>query len=163
MTGGGTPPPAVPGQDAGPALPAAVALQWEVEQLAVRYATGIDRKDWDLLATCFVPDVDADYGEVGHWRGRDELVAFLRTAHEGLGHTLHRISNVVAAATPTGASSRAYVDALVLADVRSGVRAAGWYDDELVRSEEHWRVARRVFTPVLLQPVEGVPLSLPPD
>ena len=50
--------------------------------------------------------------------------------------------------------ARSYVDALVLgADNRSGVRAAGVYDDELVRQDGRWRIARRRFTMVLAQPV----------
>ena len=52
------------------------------------------------------------------------------------------------------ATARSYVDALVLGpDNTCGVRATGVYDDELVRTGDGWRIARRRFTMVLAQPV----------
>jgi hypothetical protein len=34
---------------------------------------------------------------------------------------------------------------------RSGIRATGFYDDELVQTDDGWRIARRRFTQVRLQ------------
>ena len=52
------------------------------------------------------------------------------------------------------AAARAYVDALILAqDNATGVQAAGFYDDELVRTDAGWRIARRRFTTVRVVPV----------
>lgn len=133
----------------------------DVAEVLVRYATGIDRRDWDRFRTCFTDDVDADYGEVGHWHGVDEITEFMRTIHEPCGHTMHRISNVaVDEVDGDRVTARAYVDAIVLlADDQNGVRASGFYDDELVRDDGGWRIARRRFTQVLLEPVgEGVGL-----
>jgi len=48
--------------------------------------------------------------------------------------------------------ARSYVDAIVMApDNRSGTRAVGYYDDELVCTEDGWRIARRRFTMVLVR------------
>ena len=44
----------------------------------------------------------------------------------------------------------------MLADNTSGVNAAGFYDDELVRTDDGWRVARRRFTQVRVAPVGPV-------
>jgi len=33
-----------------------------ITDVLVRYATGIDTKDWTLFRTCFTNDVSADYG-----------------------------------------------------------------------------------------------------
>jgi 3-phenylpropionate/cinnamic acid dioxygenase small subunit len=137
-------------------------VRHDVTEVLVRYATGIDRRDWALFRTCFTGDCDADYGDIGHWHGVDEITDWMTRTHEPCGHTLHRITNV--AVSGGGADggdgdrdrvrARSYVDALVLgADNRTGVRAAGFYDDELVRSEGGWRIARRRFTMVLAQPV----------
>ncbi len=133
----------------------------DVAEVIVRYATGIDRRDWELFRTCFTPDVDADYGDIGHWHGVDEITEFMTTVHEPCGHTMHRITNV--AVTPVDddrASARSYVEALVLVgDNRNGVRATGFYDDDLVRTDDGWRIARRRFTQVLIEGVgEGVGL-----
>ena len=133
----------------------------EVGEVLVRYATGIDRRDWDLFRTCFTADVEADYGDIGVWHGVEEITEWMRATHEPCGHTMHRITNV--AVTPVDddhASSRCYVQALVLlADNQNGVRATGCYDDDLVRTDDGWRIAERHFTSVLLEGVgEGVGL-----
>ncbi len=61
---------------------------------ADRYATGIDRRDWDLFRTCFTDDCEADYGEIGLWHGVDEITEWMRVVHDACGHTLHRITNI---------------------------------------------------------------------
>ena len=46
------------------------------------------------------------------------------------------------------------------ADNRTGSRATGYYDDELLETDDGWKIARRRFTLVLLQLVSDVtPLS----
>jgi 3-phenylpropionate/cinnamic acid dioxygenase small subunit len=134
----------------------------DVAEVLVRYATGIDGRDWALFRSCFTDDCDADYGPIGHWQSADEITAFMVDAHEAAGHTLHRITNVVVRPSDGGAASRSYVDALVLfADGTSGTRATGFYDDELVRTDDGWKIARRAFTMVLLQLVpDGTVVSL---
>ncbi len=120
--------------------------------MLVRYATGIDRRDWELLASCFTEDVEANYGAIGVWHSAQEIVDWMRETHEPLGHTLHRITNVVVEPAGDRARARSYVEALVmLAGNKSGTRAAGFYDDELVATEAGWRIAERTFTTVALQ------------
>jgi 3-phenylpropionate/cinnamic acid dioxygenase small subunit len=126
----------------------------DVTEVLVRYATGIDNRDWDLFRTCFTDDCDADYGPIGHWHGADEITEWMRRSHAPAGHTMHRISNVVVHSGEGGARARSYVDALVLAaDNKSGTRAVGYYDDDLVRTAKGWSIASRRFTMVMLHPV----------
>ncbi len=127
-----------------------------VSDVLIRYATGIDSKDWGLLATCFTADVEANYGDdIGVWNDVDGIVEWMRVVHEACGHTLHRITNI--AITPAGpgrVTARAYVDAIVLGpDNASGAHATGFYDDELIETPDGWRISRRTFTTVL---VEGI-------
>nr|WP_231997358.1 nuclear transport factor 2 family protein [Mycobacterium sp. 1245111.1] len=63
-------------------------------------------------------------------------------------HTMHRLTNQVVAVDRDKAESRTYVDALIMVDGDSGVNAAGFYDDQLVRGDDGWRVARRRFVQV---------------
>ena len=99
-----------------------------ISDLLVRYATGIDRRDWPLFRTVFTDDGDVDYGEIGTWRGVDADAAIART----------------------------YVDALImLGDNLSGVNGIGFYDDDIVRTAAGWRIARRRFTTVRVSPVGG--------
>ena len=128
------------------------AARQEIAEVQVRYATGIDRRDWELFRTCFTDDCVADYGDIGVWHGADEITAWMDQAHLGAGHTLHRITNHSVLPDGDGARARCYVDAIVLgADNLTGVRAVGFYDDELIRTEHGWQIHRRRFTSVFVQ------------
>jgi len=122
----------------------------DITDVLLRYATGIDTRDWDLFRTVFTVDVDADYGAVGAWKGVDEITKFMTEIHEPCGHTMHRLSNIVI--TPDGAdraTTRTYVNAIVMGpDDFGGVSANGFYDDELVRTADGWRITRRKYTEV---------------
>lgn len=125
----------------------------DVEEVLIRYATGIDRRDWDLFRSCFTLDCHADYGDIGVWESADAITDFMTTAHAELGHTLHRISNVVIDVDGVGVGARAvarcYVDGVLMAlDGQSGFSPVGFYDDELVLTAAGWRIARRTFTMV---------------
>lgn len=127
-------------------------VRQDVADVLVRYATGIDRRDWALLGSCFTDDCEADYGPVGSWHGAEEIAEWMRQAHEPCGHTLHRITNPVVTPGADGVVARSYVDAIVmLAGDQSGTRAVGFYDDELVATDAGWKIARRRFTLVAMQ------------
>ena len=122
-------------------------VRQDVADVLVRYATGIDRRDWDLFRTCFTDDCEADYGEIGLWHGVDEISEWMRVVHDACGHTLHRITNIAVSPGDDGVVARSYVEALVLGpDNGAGVRADGFYDDKLVETTDGWRIARRTFT-----------------
>lgn len=70
---------------------------------------------------------------------------------------MHRLTNQVIAVAGDSAEARCYVDGLIMfGDGGSGVNAVGLYDDEIVRTEVGWRIARRRFTPVRVTTV-GAP------
>lgn len=126
----------------------------DIRDVLIRYATGIDRRDWPLFRTVFTDDCELDYGEIGHWRGVDAVVEFMVAAHEMAGHTLHRITNQAVSVDGDAATAQAYVDALIMSQENtSGVNAAGFYDDELVRTDTGWRIQRRRFTTVMVRTV----------
>jgi 3-phenylpropionate/cinnamic acid dioxygenase small subunit len=126
----------------------------DISGVLLRYATGIDRRDWTLFHTIFTEDCELDYGEIGTWKGADAVTEFMRQAHELAGHTMHRLTNQVITVDGDSAQARTYVDALImLADNNSGVNAAGFYDDDFVRTEQGWQIARRRFTQVRVAPV----------
>jgi 3-phenylpropionate/cinnamic acid dioxygenase small subunit len=128
----------------------------DIADVLLRYATGIDRRDWPLFRTIFADDCELDYGEVGSWQGVDAVTEFMQQAHELAGHTMHRLTNQVITVDGDKAQSRTYVDALIMVgDTGSGVNAAGFYDDEFVRTERGWQIARRRFTQVRVAAVGG--------
>lgn len=126
----------------------------DIGDVLVRYGTGIDSRDWPLFRTVFTDDCELDYGEIGQWYGVDAVVDFMVAAHDMAGHTLHRISNQAVTVDGDTATARAYVDALIMSqDNTSGVNAAGFYDDEFVRTDAGWRIRRRRFTTVIVRTV----------
>jgi 3-phenylpropionate/cinnamic acid dioxygenase small subunit len=121
----------------------------DISDLLIRYATGIDRRDWDLFRTVFTPDCQLDYGQIGVWDGVEAVTEFMDVVHAGLGYLMHRITNQVIDVRGDRAVTRCYVDAWIMAaDNASGVNATGFYDDEIVRTDDGWRIARRKFTTV---------------
>jgi 3-phenylpropionate/cinnamic acid dioxygenase small subunit len=128
----------------------------DITDVLLRYATGIDRRDWALFRTVFTEDCVMEYGEIGTWNGVDAVTEFMEQSHGMAGHTLHRLTNVTITVTGDSATSRTYVDALILApDNTSGVNAVGFYDDDLVRTGAGWRVRHRRFTAVRMGTVGG--------
>lgn len=126
----------------------AVAKQ-EIIDVLMRYATGIDRRDWSLFRTCFTPDVHAEYEGLPVWDGVDVITAYMTEVHAPMGHTLHRLSNHAIEVSGSTARARTYVDAVLMAaDGATGVNAVGFYDDELVNGPDGWRILRRRFTQV---------------
>jgi SnoaL-like protein len=122
----------------------------EIVALTIRYATAIDSEQYELLSTVFTADADLDYGEVGHWSSAAEVTEFMDVAHRGAANTLHRMSNHVVVVDGDTATARTYVDALILGPDGSGVNAIGYYDDELERTADGWRIGKRKFTSVRL-------------
>lgn len=121
----------------------------DITEVLLRYATGIDRRDWALFRTVFTDDCELDYGEIGVWKGVDAVTEFMQQAHALAGHTMHRLTNQVITLDGDEAQARTYVDALIMVgDNKSGVNGIGYYDDDMVRTDDGWRIARRRFTAV---------------
>jgi predicted transcriptional regulator len=78
----------------------------------------------------------------------------MEQAHREMGPTMHRMSNyaITAGEHPDTVTARTYVDALLTIDEATRTEALGYYDDELVRGPEGWKISRRVFTMVLFRP-----------
>lgn len=121
----------------------------DISDLLVRYASAIDRREYQLLGTVFTDDCDADYGVIGRWHGVEAVIEFMDLAHAMAGYTMHRLSNIAITVSGDTATARTYIDGLIMAaDNSGGVNAVGFYDDEIVRTADGWRIARRQFTNV---------------
>ena len=121
----------------------------DIAEVLVRYSSGIDKRDWDAFRTCFTDDCHADYGESGVWNGVDAITEFMIGSHAGMGHTMHRLSNIATTVDGDTARARSYVDAVLMsADGKTGLNPIGFYEDELVRTDQGWRIASRRLTMV---------------
>lgn len=122
----------------------------QITAVLVRYATGIDSRDWALFRTCFTEDCRLDYGPLGSWDSRESVTRFMELSHSG--PSLHRLSNFAITVEGGQARSRCYVDAVVYGPGGwGGARAIGYYDDVLVAGNEGWQIARRRHTGVSMR------------
>ncbi|MEO3760287.1 nuclear transport factor 2 family protein [Mycobacterium sp. B14F4] len=118
----------------------------QITDVLIRYATGIDFKDWALFRTCWADEVDIDYGDLGRHSDADQFTALMEQIHGGMGQTYHRISNPAIEVDGDRATARSYVHAVLQAvpgDSNSWIDALGHYDDELARTADGWRIVKR--------------------
>ena len=120
----------------------------QISDVLVRYATGIDTKNWALFRTCFTADVHADYGDIGVWNGVDEITSYMDTTHAAMPRTNHMMSNFTIDIDGSSATASSYVHVvLVVAEnPMMWVDGVGQYADKLVRTDEGWRIAERKYT-----------------
>jgi SnoaL-like domain len=121
----------------------------QIAEVLIRYATGIDSKDWPLLRSCWTDEIDVDYQQLGRFTSADALTDVMRQLHENMGATYHRMSNFVIAVDEAGdrATVRSYVQAVLMLqpnDSTNWVDALGHYDDVFVRTPDGWRISERV-------------------
>jgi 3-phenylpropionate/cinnamic acid dioxygenase small subunit len=119
----------------------------QIAEVLIRYATGIDSKDWPLLRSCFTDQIDVDYQQLGHFTSADALTEVMTRLHENMGPTYHRMSNFVINVEGDRASVRSYVHAVLMfqpEDFTNWVDALGHYDDVFVRTSDGWRISERV-------------------
>ena len=119
----------------------------QIAEVLIRYATGIDSKDWPLLRSCWTDEIDVDYQQLGRFTSADALTDVMRQLHENMGPTYHRLSNFVIAVDGDRATARSYVQAVLMLqpnDSTNWVEALGHYDDVFVRTPDGWRISERV-------------------
>jgi 3-phenylpropionate/cinnamic acid dioxygenase small subunit len=119
-----------------------------ITDVLVRYATGIDTKDWSLFRTCFTDDVQADYGEgVGSWSSVDAITDYMTAMHADMVDTKHRLTNFVIEVDGDSATASTYVHAVLVVsnDPLTWYEPVGRYEDRLVRTSEGWRISHRVY------------------
>jgi hypothetical protein len=132
----------------------------QINDVLLRYATGIDRRDWDLFRTCFTEGSKLDYGDLGQWDNREAVTRFMIRSHSG--PSMHRLNNFAISIDGDAARARTYVDALVYGPGSfGGAHSIGYYDDELTRTPEGWRIARRRYTGVRINFIGLLGLIVP--
>ena len=122
----------------------------EIDELLTRYATGLDRKDWDLWETCFTADASIDYSAFGGTSGGVKQVrAWLEKTMAMFSMSQHMVINREVSIDGDAATCRSgFYNPMILAPGESTGPLlwfdGGYYCDELIRTEEGWRIKRRV-------------------
>jgi uncharacterized protein (TIGR02246 family) len=119
-------------------MPSTTEDRDEILQLMYRYNHAIDGGDVTGWAATFT--ADGVFDVAGQVRaGRDELIAFAASVH-GYRHT---VVNPVIDVVGDAATVRAYF----VVYQGTAVAGTGTYEDEVVRTPDGWRFAKRVSTP----------------
>jgi hypothetical protein len=126
----------------------------QIRQLMLRYAAAVDRRDFAMVASCFVDDAVAVYdegsqtGSSGPIEGVDQIVEYI----SGISHTdssMHflGVSSVELAENSANVVTDA-VSFLVYPDlsVQQIVTRSIRYDDLVVRTPRGWKIERRVHS-----------------
>ncbi len=104
----------------------------EIQQLAIGYVVGIDRRDVDLIAALFVPDVDC-----GHWgTGAEGFRRMYLENDSTFAASIHQATNhLVRIESDERATGVCYLTAEQQMHDGTWARLAGAYDDRYERGE----------------------------
>jgi hypothetical protein len=125
----------------------------EISEQVIRYAVGVDRRDWKMLADCFTDPVYTDYSEFGSSAGtasRAELVDGVAAVLDGFTATQHLSPNHLIEfddGDPDRAVCHSYMYAQHLLEGAAGGEfylLRGSYTSHLVRTLDGWRIERLI-------------------
>ena len=131
-----------------------VQERWDREHIAalpVTYARGVDRRDWDLVRSCFTPDCFIEGSRAS--ASLDEYLTQLRPGVERFPTTMHFMGNQLVTVDGDRGHVETYAVAFHWAGDPAGADDAAnlvvgvRYQDSVVRTDDGWRIARRHVDP----------------
>ena len=129
-----------------------LADQQEIRDVVYRYCRGIDRRDFDLVRSCYHADATDDHGDFRG--GIDEFIAYVQRTIVRFERTMHFVGNVLI--EPVGDSARAESYAVAYHRIAASRSQGGRnrpardfitgfrYVDDFDRRSGEWRIATRV-------------------
>ena len=124
-----------------------------IGECVIRYALGVDRRDWKMFAECFTDPVYIDHSQNGLLAAdyaREDFVAIVRDAVSGFAATQHLSPNHVIeldAEEHDRATCYSYMYAQHYTRSPDGGRVLvvhGSYTNFMVRTGDGWRIAKQV-------------------
>lgn len=121
-----------------------------IQRLKYRYFRCIDRKRWDELADCFVPDARATYGGGSvKLEGRDSIIGFIvdslgPTSILSSHHGAHPEIDLLGGCEARGVW--ALEDVIINQDFNVTIHGASFYEDRYVKSDGRWAIASTDYT-----------------
>lgn len=118
-----------------------------ISDVQLRYATGLDTRDWALFRSCFADEIETDFTSVFGGEPRkvsaDRWAESARRVLSGLAATQHMITNHVITIEGDEALCVAYVQAQhYLPNDRGGSTQTmgGFYTNRFVRTPQGWKI-----------------------
>ena len=121
-----------------------VADRIALQDVMLKYAAGVDERDFDLYASCFLENVEVvDFGEA-QINGRDEWVEYVKGALDNYGPTQHMLGPQLATIDGDNAHCRTDVQALHYLKQPEGEILTLWatYETDMVRTDEGWKISK---------------------
>lgn len=139
-----------------------LADRQQIQDQAVAYARGVDRRDWDLVRSVYHADAHDDHG--AYKGGVEGFIDWLSRRHAFIAHSMHFVTNcLIEFAGPDTALAETYYlarqtmgpeagesrlmllgDRQVAPDASVAMEVAGRYVDHFERRDGRWAIARRV-------------------
>lgn len=123
----------------------------EIESIAFVYALGMDTLDAELAASAFTEDGvwDATAAGVGRFEGHDKMIEFLTRQMADSANQYHATTNcIVTFDGENSAHGTNYVDARGNTKTGAAYGALVLNRDQYLRTDEGWRIASRIMTPL---------------
>jgi len=124
-----------------------------ISDVQLRYATGVDTRDWLLFRSCFTDEIETESSSaVGGPPPRikaDDWVERVRRTIDGMQATQHMITNQVITLNGDEATGVAYVQARHHLPNETGGSDQvmyGYYTNRFVRTSEGWKIRARQLT-----------------
>jgi 3-phenylpropionate/cinnamic acid dioxygenase small subunit len=119
----------------------------EIQDLVIREAAAMDRREWDRWRACFTPDAAIDYSENDGAVGSPAEVGAWLASVLGRFHSYqHLSSNAEITLDGDRAEIRTmqYIAVKMTASDGERVVFSGiWFQDEVVRTEQGWLISKR--------------------
>ena len=119
----------------------------EISDVQLRYATGLDSRDWSLFRSCFVDEIETDFTSVFGGDPRkvsaERWTEAARRSLSGLKATQHMITNHVITIAGDDATCIAYVQARHFLPNDSGDSTQtmfGYYTNRFIRTSAGWKI-----------------------
>jgi 3-phenylpropionate/cinnamic acid dioxygenase small subunit len=124
-----------------------------ISDVQLRYATGVDTRDWRLFRSCFTDEIETDFssaaGSPPQRVKADDWVELVRRTINGMRATQHTITNQVITLNGDEATCVAYVQARHHLPNETGGSDQvmyGYYTNRLVRTAGGWKIRARKLT-----------------
>ena len=133
-------------------MPAEPVIQELLDRIAIRdvmirYARGLDRRDFGLVASCFISDAFAEYGDNKN-TGLEDIVSRLRRSVSRFQSSTHFMGDQSVELRDDTTEVQTYaIDYLLYTVDGSLFQSVGGlrYLDTMVRGDGLWKISRRVM------------------
>ncbi len=142
----------------------------EITQLINLYGIAVDSQSWSLFDQIFTRDVDAFFSAPAHWYDLESFKRDFADFHKPFDATQHCMMNHVIKVEGDRAAALTYGTWRLVRKATDGNPlwdGSGWYDDELTKTNEGWRIKKRVCriiwwvgNPMVNETIPGVKFEL---